>query len=155
MPAMSITSAAVRVKVLAALSLARSMMSMPSMRLLPSGPPAPTFLMALRSRLPPPWASCKVSMPLPPDTRAKRPVLPPAPSTACKAAMLLALMMRVSLPAPACMTSAPPLPVRVSLPWPPAKVSPALVPAWASAPVPPMKSMLLPKKAPLVLPKMT
>jgi hypothetical protein len=56
------------------------------------------------------------------------------------AAMLLALMVMVSLPAPALRTAIPPLPIRVSLPAPAAQISSLLVPTKISTPPLPGKS---------------
>ena len=89
--------------------------------------PSMVLLMAVRSRLAPP-VTRSVSMPVPPSTVASWVVLPPAPMLLERAVMLLALRVKVSLPLPPIMTSAPPLPVRVSLPSPATKVSAVAVP---------------------------
>lgn len=76
--------------------------------------PSMVLLMAVRSRLAPP-VTRRVSMPVPPSTVASCVVLPPAPMALCRAVMLLALRVKVSLPSPATKVSA----VAVANCWPP------------------------------------
>jgi hypothetical protein len=70
MPAMSLTSVAASVRVLAAVSLARSMRSTLLMRLKLSGVAPPWLATDVRLSAPLPCAICKLSNPVPPDTRA-------------------------------------------------------------------------------------